>query len=570
MSFRDRLADTARGLAGAAGTALELTGSALSKAVETENPQDESQETAPGGMAEDSAENAPLPDKPTDQDPKSMFWDPYAIMEALGYRDKPSSLTYGTLKSMVYRMPIIQSIVKLRVDQVASFCQPQQDKFKIGFRVKLRETRKEPTQIEQDWMRQAETLLYRTGVTENPRGRPDLRSFTKKYLWDSLVYDQACMEVVPDRQGRPCEFYAVDGSTMRLADSTKMKFDESEDVIRYVQVYDSMVVAEFTAKELCWGVRNDRSDIRLAGYGVSELEMLISCITSMLYGWEYNSKFFTQGSAAKGILNFKGAIPEKSLKAFRRHWYALLAGITGAWRTPITNAEEIQWINLQQTNRDMEFSAWMDFLIKVACSMYSTDPIEVNFSYGNVGQKSSLQQASNREKIQESKERGLRPLLEFVASSINQHVLWPINESFSFEFVGLDAMTKDQMAEYNTKLVKSVKTVDEIRAIDDDPPLPDGKGEVILDPTWLQFAQAKDAAAQGEAGGDMGEGQPDMEGDEGANGAQAFDEETWQQMIGQQQGAPQEPGEAPGQVAVEAEPLQQSLAPGGVNLKLVI
>jgi hypothetical protein len=550
---------------------MELTGGLLSKAVEVEDPENEGQETAPGGADEDSAENAPLPDQPSDQDPKSMFWDPYAIMEALGYRDRPSQLSYGTLKSMVYRMPIVQAIIKLRVDQVAAFCQPQPDEFRIGYKVKTRESKKEPTPAERDWSRQAETLLFRTGVTENPRGRDNLRTFVKKYLWDSLTYDQGCFEVVPDRQGRPCEFYAVDGATMRLADSTKIKFDEDEESIRYVQVYDSMVVAEFTARELCWGVRNPRADIRLAGYGVSELEMLVSCVTAMLYGWDYNSKFFTQGSSAKGILNFKGAIPEKSLKAFRRHWYALLAGITGSWRTPITNAEDIQWINMQQSNRDMEFSAWMDFLIKVACSMYSTDPIEVNFQYGNQGQKSSLQQASNREKIQESKERGLRPLLEFVAASINEHILWPINENFSFEFVGLDAMTKEQKAEHNTKLVKSTKTVDEIRAMDDDPPLPDGKGEVILDPTWLQFATAKDAAAQqGMGGGEMGEGQPDMGmgGDEGENGAQAFDEETWMQMLGQ--GGEQGGEQPPGPVAMEAEPAQKSLEPGGVRLKLVI
>lgn len=573
MGFRDRLADTARGLVGLTGSALEFTGGLLSKAVDAQDPLDEGQDTTPGGVQEDSAENAPLPDKPTSNDPKAMFWDPYSIMEALGYRDKPSAISYMTLKSMAYRMPIVGAIAKLRVDQVGQFCQPQPDKYKLGYRVKTRESKKEPTPAERDWSQQAETMLYRTGITENPRGRPDFASFTKMFLWDSLIYDQACMEVVPDRQGRPCEFYAVDGATMRLADSTKIKFDEDEGLIRYVQVYDSMVVAEFTAREFCWGVRNPRADIRLAGYGVSELEMMISCVTNLLHGWDYNGKFFTQGSAAKGILNFKGAIPEKSLKAFRRHWYALLAGITGAWRTPITNADDIQWINLQSTNRDMEFSAWMDFLIKVACSMYSTDPIEVNFQYGNTGQKSALQQATNREKIQESKERGLRPLLDFVAKCINQYVLWPINENFVFSFEGLDAMTKDQRADYTTKLVKSTKTVDEIRALDDDPPLPDGKGECILDSTWLQFSQAKDAAAQqGMGGGQMGEGQPGMGGAE-ADGQQAFDEETWLQMLGQGgQGGqpPQEAGEAPGEVALEEEPTAKSLEPGGVRLRLVI
>jgi hypothetical protein len=238
--------------------------------------------------------------------------------------------------------------------------------------------------------------------------------------------------------------------------------------------------------------------------------MLIPAVTSLLYAWQYNQKFFSQGSAAKGIINFKGTIPERQLQAFRRQWYQQIASVQNAWRTPVVNSDDLQYINLQQSNRDMEFNAWMDFLLKVSCAMYAMDPTEINFKYGNVGQKSGLQEAANREKITESKERGLRPLLRFIANCINQHILWPINENFEFSFVGLDAQTKDDVANLNQKRVKTLMTVDELRAEDDKPPLPDGKGEVLLDPTWLQWAQIKEGATQaGEQTDDMGEGEAD-------------------------------------------------------------
>lgn len=72
-------------------------------------------------------------------------------------------------------------------------------------------------------------------------------------------------------------------------------------------------------------------------------------------------------------------------------------------------------------------------------------------------------------------------------------------------------MTRDEIAELNSKRVKTFLTIDELRAEDDLPPLPDGKGEIILDPTWLQFAQGKDMAEQGEEEGAMGEGEEEMD-----------------------------------------------------------
>ena len=326
-----------------------------------------------------------------------------------------------------------------------------------------------------------------------------------------------CFEVIPNRKGTPARWLAVDGSTIRLADmaSTYNKKDPDQ-TIRYVQIYDGIVIAEYTAEELCFGIRNPRTDIRLHGYGVSEVESLVKTVTAMLYGWEYNVAAFRNASILPGILNFKGSIPDKQLKAFRRHWYLSLSGISNAFKTPITNADEMQWLKLKDNNRDMEYSAWYDFLIKVACSGYTIDPVEVNFKYGNTGQKSGLGETDNKEKITESKERGLRPLLSFTAGCMNSHIIQPMNEDFEFAFVGLDAKTRDDVADINKKLVSTTRTIDELRAEDDLEPLPDGLGEIILETNFMQWAQQKAQekmqAEQAEQGGDDGGGWGDDDG----------------------------------------------------------
>lgn len=502
-------------------------------------------EAGPGGSQADSASSNPVPTMKAQADPKSLMFDPFAIIEQLGYKDRPSQITYGTLKAICWKVPIIHAVIMTRVRQVAAFSSPTTDRYKLGFRVKVRDSSREATQAERKWSDQMEALIMRTGVTDNPRGRDTFESFLKKLAWDSLVYDQMCFEVVPNRKGTPAEWYAVDASTIRQADSASTYLDEDlNEAVRYVQIYDGMIISEYNQEELCFGVRNPRSDIRLFGYGISELEMLIPAVTSILYAWEYNQKFFSQGSAAKGIINFKGTVPEKQLQAFRRMWYQQISSVQNAWRTPIVNSEDLQYVNLQQSSKDMEFNAWMDFLLKVSCAMYAMDPSEINFKYGNVGQRTGLQEASNREKITESKERGLRPLLRFIANKINQYIIWPINENFEFAFVGLDAVTKDDVAKLNQTRVKTMMTIDELRAEDDMPPLPGGKGEVILDPTWLQFAQMKEGmkqqGAEG-AGSEMGITEESGEGSEGAEGGeQPGKEKTFQEMLAEMEAENQE------------------------------
>jgi HK97 family phage portal protein len=464
-------------------------------------------------------------------DPKSLFWDPFAVIDALGYKDKPTSITYATLNQMVWRMPIIQAIIKTRCTQVSNFAQPQVDRFSTGYRITLRDKKQKPSPASEQKSQQLERFIRTTGVTETPQGRDSFEQFLQKYVRDSLTYDQACFEIVPARSGKPAAFYAVDASTIRIADTTRLFVSpEDHDVARYVQIYDGLVVAEYTVDELSFGVRNPTSNIRLQQYGQSELEMLVQTVTALLWAWDYNQKFFSQGANVKGIINFKGAVPEKQLRAFRRHWYGMTAGVENAFKTPIVNSDDMQWVNMQATNRDMEFSAWFDFLIKIAASIFEMDPLEVNFKYGDSGGAKSMFESANESKLTASKDRGLKPLLRFISDKVDQSIIQPLDEDFMFEFVGLEASSPSEQADLVTKQVKSVKTVNEARAEEDMPPLKDG--DLILDPVYMQAMSARTAqeqqAQQGGppgmggppgAGGPPGQDQGDDQGDAGPPGA---------------------------------------------------
>lgn len=447
----------------------------------------------------------PPVEAPTDE-PKALYWDPFSLVEQLGFRDKPSAITYATLNAMTWRVPIIQAIIQTRMNQVSSFCTPQVHKFETGFRVKMRDKEARPTKSDKKFAKRMEEMIMQSGVvSRDPRGRDSFDSFMRKITRDSLIYDQLNFEVVPGRDGRPAEWYHVDASTIRLANSRVLYPDDDMDRVHTVQIYDNVTISEFTREEMAFECRNPRTDIRGFGYGTSELEMLVTTVTAILWAWQYNQNAFAQGSLQKGILNIVGAIPENQLRSFKRQWYTQVAGIENAWRTPITNAEELQWINMQNSSKDMEFSAWMDFLIKVACAIYQMDPIEVNFKYGTTNQRSMFEGA-NKSKLVESKDKGLKPLLRFLARCIDKYIIWPINPNFTFEFVGLEAQTPKEMADLMTQRVRTIYTIDEVRAEQDLEPLPDGKGAVILDANWMNAAklidqkkEAKEAKDQAEA-----------------------------------------------------------------------
>ena len=58
------------------------------------------------------------------QESKAIIEDPLSIVQSLGYKDKPFSLTYETLNQMAVRNSVVAAIITTRVNQVSSFSKP--------------------------------------------------------------------------------------------------------------------------------------------------------------------------------------------------------------------------------------------------------------------------------------------------------------------------------------------------------------------------------------------------------------------------------------------------------------
>lgn len=455
--------------------------------------------------------------------PKAFFIDPLEFNSNLGYKDKSFSLSYTTLKRMS-KTPIINSIIKTRKNQVADFAEPQENKYSTGFVVR----KKSKNGVEQKMDNKDKRIAFAItdfllkGGNVGEWEHDDFDTFMRKIVDDSLTYDQMTFEIMRNRRGKVESFVATDAATFRMANSFFAKdydipyFSNDKGLwgqdksdygpkIRgyypaYVQVYQNVKVSEFYPWELCFGVRNPSTSIFANGYGCSELEELINVVTSLLWGDEYNRRFFSQGSAPKGMLRVKGAVNETALQQFKQQWQSMITGVMQSWKTPVVN-QDVEWIDLQKNNRDMEYSSWMEYLIKIACAIFNIDPIEIGWDISRSSGRNGLFEGGQEKRLQNSKDKGLYPLLKFLQRKINKYIVEQIHPDYEFVFMGLNGMTIDQELELDIKKVQAFATINEIREKYEMKPLEGG--DIIENAV---FVQSKNAAAMGAQSGDLSSG----------------------------------------------------------------
>lgn len=481
------------------------------------------------------------PPEAPDGGPEAMLWDPFAFLETLGYRERYSMVSYDALRKLAYKVPVFPPILQIRRKQVLLFSKQQHDENEPGFEIRNRDKDASPSKKERHGMRDLEEWVSNTGASK-AKVKDGFGAFLEKFIDDSLVLDQAAAEVVRNDKGLPADFYAVDGSSIRIVDAPwEDNIKASDDRIRYVQVHDNSVVNEFTPNQMMFSVRNPRTMLRCNGYGMSELESGMAIATGLIFGFQHNKMYFSEGTVAKGLLNLP-QVPDKRLRIFSQQWHMIVSGI-GRWRTPLTNFPDAKWIDLQKTNRDMEFGEWINFLIKIFAALELIDPVEFNFIFGNTGQTGQMFQSGTENRVKHSKDKGLRPLLMFVAEQLNRYLIWEINPEWELVFTGLDPKEAKQEVDIQKTKTTFLMTVDEQRKLNDLPAMKDGKGDVILDPTWLQFSNMKDQMAQQQMGGGMEQGMPPGAGGSpgGEQGPpegggeppeeQGMSDEDWEKMI---------------------------------------
>lgn len=382
----------------------------------------------------------------------------------------------------------------------------------------------------------------------------NLDSALRAIVRDTYTYDLFAIETVPDRAMNPHYWFPVDGGTIKYASADLKKYKDvaqsfinldilypekgdngeakqkvidlkpdllEKGMYRWVQVIRGKIERAYTADELKVGIRNINTDIFNNGYGISELELLVSMVTGHLNAEFYNQAYFTQGFSAKGILHIKAAINRRKLDMVRTQWQHMLKGAKNSFQTPIfAGVEEVSWIPLTQSHNDIGFEGWMRYLTTMICAIFQIDPSEIGIQLKAEGSGSGLGSESNqKEKQKQSKDKGLYPLMKHLESFLNREIVKPFDPMFVVKFCGLDGEDQQSTIDRQEKESKFKKTVNEVRAEDGLRPLP-GMDDVILSPVYMTHynlyskkAQQKQEKDQKNAMEQQQLGNPDMEQD---------------------------------------------------------
>ena len=382
---------------------------------------------------------------------------------------------------------ILNSIINIRSNQVTLYAKPVRYSEKgLGYEIRLKDLEQKPTKEQLATMTKIEEFLNNTGDEKDPT-RDSFLTFLKKVVRDTYVYDQVNFEKVFDSKGRFRRFTTVDPSTIFFATDTHGKLIKKGE--RYVQVINRQVVAKFHPKEMAFAVRNPRSDIEVAGYGFSETEIALKQFVAQENTEVFNDRFFSHGGTTRGVLHLKvgQTQSQQALDIFRREWKSSLSGINGSWQIPVISAEDVKFVNMTPSARDMEFEKWLTYLINVICAVFVIDPAEINFpNNGGVSSSKggSLNEGNSKQKNQASQNKGLMPLLEFIADTINRNIVEEFGDEYTFVFVGGDTQTELEKIEILKEELKTTKTVNEARAEQGKPPIEGG--DVILDGVFIQ------------------------------------------------------------------------------------
>jgi hypothetical protein len=454
----------------------------------------------------------------------AQSFDPIYLIRQMGYKDRASQISFDLQKRFTEQLSLVSAIIQVRSSQVASFSQPFRFTRTLGFQVRHKDRDHKLTAAEKEVIKKFELMFSSCGRGPNKfeRGpRPDFEDLLKMSTRYTLRYDQDTLEIIPERRGVPYSWRQVDASLIRNASNNVIFEKKAEHTsvygnrvpvyeasfidalssteyepgdVLYVQVIRDQITAVFTEQDMLFSIRNPVTDIQNAGYGYSEIEMLVNTLTSHLNSERYNYNQFRHGSDPEGVLNIKDEnFDPEQLEAFRRQWRSEIAGVENAFKMPILQAADLQFVPMGRSQKEAEFMQWMEYLTKLTTGVYLIDPDEVNMFMGRGAASTPMYEASNENRIKFSKDKGLRPLLRFQAKKM-QKILDQIDDHFMFEFVGLDELSEQEKLEKSRTEMETFKTVNEVRAEQDMPPLENG--DVPANPTYIQWTQIKMQEAQ--------------------------------------------------------------------------
>jgi len=434
------------------------------------------------------------------------------------------------LRLVERRNGIVGAIITLRIQQALEFSYVSNDKDVPGWEIALRDPKETLNSARSQQKEFLEDIFINTHRPDYQGLEPkhdDFKDLITKYVRDRILIDKVVWEIERDKKGETAAIWVLDGATILpvlpggfYGSTTQVGFGiasnwtrVSEEIrraklsqvppieeIAYVQelLYGTSgggVTAAFRENDLIFDLGNELNDIRYYKQGLSVVEKANIAIVAFINSLTFNSNGLSRGAIPKVAIAMgrESGYTMDQLEDMQDEWQANFEAMDGQWNIPILNGDA-KVLPLLQTNRDMEYQKYMEFVGALTCSIMGVDSSELGL---RLNQAQAVLSENTDGKQMFSKNRGTREMLSGFAYICNRFLKvsgYDFAKDFVFRFNGLSAKDKNFEADLRKKNVETFKTVNEIRAESDLPPLE--HGDIILNSIYMQGKQMSEMGGQ--------------------------------------------------------------------------
>lgn len=280
-------------------------------------------------------------------------------------------------------------------------------------------------------------------------------------LEDLFVIDAPCIYPRKTLGGDLYALEVIDGATIkRVLDNTGRLPLPPETA--YQQILHGMAAVDYTADELVYRSRNNRS---YKVYGYSPVEQIIMTVNIALKRQIHALEYYTAGSVPDALVGVPEAWSADEIRRFQEYWDLLLSGETAERRKMRFVPGELSR-NFKETKQPPLKDVYDEWLARVVCFAFSVEPTpfvaQVNRSVAETSREQSLSD-------------GMSSLKNWVKALIDD-VLARYMDMAAYEFVWREEESlnpKEQAEIYAIYKNAGILTADEIRAELGKEPLPE-------------------------------------------------------------------------------------------------
>jgi len=316
---------------------------------------------------------------------------------------------------------------------------------------------------------------------KNPnRNNESMKFIIEAVVRDIMEIDAGVIVKVLDGKRDLVEIYARDGGLFNKNPDIYGVMPSVESGTPAYYQYGWLTGARpipFLQDEIVYMIDHPRTD---SIYGLSNVEILENVIQLLVYGVDSNLEYFSDNQIPKGVLSMVGATTD-DIKAFQEIWAESMKkkGSDGKWRKdfhkmPIMNTDgEFKQIGF--SNVELELIQQQEWFTKLVWAVYRITPSELGFTENSNKATESGQNVVVKRKL-------IAPLISLLEYHFNTEIVnflpWVIGkyeDKVLFEFDKFDMVEEiRKVGLYIQELNAGLKTVNEIRKLRNDTPLPGG------------------------------------------------------------------------------------------------